>query len=227
MAFNFHLYEKFRLGLGGWIYHVILFLSLVQFDFSYSSATITLNLAFTLGVSDSKFNHIKAIGDLQAEMYSSRKMCHLTHVFFPLSLLQKVTNSNSEPIFFSSQHAPFLFLWTICWLFNAQPAPKCDFCFYYAFCQCIFVICNLSKSITHAIYKQKPPCKVIRNVYMGKKFPSKRDPGFMKVESLLGGRIYFHINRFWYLIEFVYKARLSLCRDVFSPYKHPLTRLMD
>ena len=28
--------------------------------------------------------------------------------------------------------------------------------------------------------------------------PPKRDPGFMKVGSLLGGRIYFHRNRSWF-----------------------------
>ena len=39
-------------------------LSLVQFDFSYSSAITTLNSAFTLGSSDSRSNHIKAICDL-------------------------------------------------------------------------------------------------------------------------------------------------------------------
>ena len=39
-------------------------LSLLQFDFSYSSVIIILNSSFTLGVSDPKANHIKAIGDL-------------------------------------------------------------------------------------------------------------------------------------------------------------------
>ena len=39
-------------------------LILVQFDFSYSLAIITLNSAFTLGSSDSRSNHIKAICDL-------------------------------------------------------------------------------------------------------------------------------------------------------------------
>ena len=49
-----------------------------------------------------------------------------------------------------------------------------------------------------------------RNVYMGKNVPPKRDPGFMKVGSLLSGRIYFHINRLWFSIEFVYKVRSRL-----------------
>ena len=40
------------------------FLSLVQFDFSYSSAIITLNLAFILGSSGTKSNFIKTIRDL-------------------------------------------------------------------------------------------------------------------------------------------------------------------
>ena len=39
-------------------------LSLVQFDFSYSSAIITLKSAFILGLSASKSNPIKAICDL-------------------------------------------------------------------------------------------------------------------------------------------------------------------
>ena len=37
---------------------------LVQFDFNHSSAIITLNPAFILGLSDSKSNSIKAICDL-------------------------------------------------------------------------------------------------------------------------------------------------------------------
>ena len=31
-----------------------------------------------------------------------------------------------------------------------------------------------------------------------KNVPRKRDPGFMKVGSLIDGRIFFHINRFWF-----------------------------
>ena len=125
-------------------------------------------------------------------------MFHLTHVFFPLSLLQDVTNSTSEPILFSSQHAPFLFLWTIFLLYNAQPARKFDFCIYYAFGQCFFVICNLFKSITHAFYKQKPPCKVRRNVYMGKKVPIKARSQFYASGIPVMWEVCFHINRFWF-----------------------------
>ena len=39
-------------------------LSLVQFDFSYSSVIITLNLAFILGSLGTKSNSIKGIRDL-------------------------------------------------------------------------------------------------------------------------------------------------------------------
>ena len=39
-------------------------LSLAQFDFSYSSAIITLNSAFIIGLSASKSNPMKAICDL-------------------------------------------------------------------------------------------------------------------------------------------------------------------
>ena len=64
----------------------------------------------------------------------------------------------------------------------------------------LFVECFSAffKNITHALYKQKRPCKAGWNAYMGKNVPPKRDPGFIKVGSLLGGRIYFHINRFWF-----------------------------
>ena len=43
-------------------------LSLVQFDFSYSSAIITVNSTLILGLSASKYNPMKAIRNLQAEM---------------------------------------------------------------------------------------------------------------------------------------------------------------
>ena len=39
-------------------------LSLVQIDFNHSSAVITFNSAFILGLSESKSNPIKAICDL-------------------------------------------------------------------------------------------------------------------------------------------------------------------
>ena len=54
------------------------------------------------------------------------------------------------------------------------------------------------KNITYAFYKQKRPCKAGWNVYKGRNVPPKRDLGFMKMGSLLGGWIYFHINRFWF-----------------------------
>ena len=85
------------------------------------------------------------------------------------------------------------------------------------------------KNITHSLYKQKRPYKAGRTVYMGKNVPPKWDPGFMKVGSLLGGRIYFHINRFWFfnriLLSDLAERRPSLCRDVFSPYKYSLNRV--
>ena len=45
---NFHLYEKFPPGMK--VSPGILVLSLVQFDFRYSSPIITLNSAFILGL---------------------------------------------------------------------------------------------------------------------------------------------------------------------------------
>ena len=59
--FNFYLHERFRPGLQVWTYHVVLIL--FQFGFSYSSATITLNSAFILGLSASKSNPMKTICD--------------------------------------------------------------------------------------------------------------------------------------------------------------------
>ena len=40
------------------------------------------------------------------------------------------------------------------------------------------------------------PAKRDETFIWGKKVSPKQDPGFMNVGSLLGGRIYFHINRF-------------------------------
>ena len=59
----------------------------------------------------------------------------------------------------------------------------------------IFVECfsAIFKKLTHLLYKQKGPCKAERNVYLEKNVPPKRDPGFMEVGSLLGGRINTHI----------------------------------
>ena len=79
-------------------------LSLLQFDFSYSSAIISLNSAFILSLSASISKSIK---DVIYHKRTPSKAC-----VFPLSLLQKVT-STSEPILFSLQHAPFLSLWNI------------------------------------------------------------------------------------------------------------------
>ena len=107
-------------------------------------------------------------------------------------------NSTSEPILFSSQHAPFLFLWSIFYYIMLNQLVNLTSVFVMLFVKCFFAICNLFKSITHALYKQKPPCKVGWVVYMGKNFPPKWDPGFMKVGSLSAGRIYFHIIRFWF-----------------------------
>ena len=62
---------------------------------------------------------------------------------------------------------------------------------------------------------------------MGKNVPPKRDPGFMKVGSLLGRRIYFYTD-FDFSVEFFYKvrSRLTEARTLpecfFSIYKHPL-----
>ena len=81
-------------------------LSLLQFDFSYSSAIISLSLSASIQLSLSA-SISKSIKDV---IYHKRTPSKAR--FFPLSLLQKVT-STSEPILFSLQHAPFLSLWNI------------------------------------------------------------------------------------------------------------------
>ena len=52
------------------------------------------------------------------------------------------------------------------------------------------------KNITHALHKQIHPYKAGRKFIWVKKVPPKRNASFMKVRSLRGGRIYFHVNRF-------------------------------
>ena len=76
-------------------------LSLLQFDFSYSSAIISLNSAFILSLSALISKSIKDV------IYHKRTPSKTR--FFPLSLLQKVT-STSEPILFSLQHACTIFV---------------------------------------------------------------------------------------------------------------------
>ena len=63
----------------------------------------------------------------------------------------------------------------------------------------LFVECfsAIFENIAHVLCKQKRPCKAGWNVNIGKKVRPKQDPGLMNLRSLLGGRIYFHINRFW------------------------------
>ena len=48
----------------------------------------------------------------------------------------------------------------------------------------LFVECfsGIFENITHALYKQKPPCKAGRNVYMGKKLPTKAKSRFYESE---------------------------------------------
>ena len=73
------------------------------------------------------------------------------------------------------------------------------------------------KNITHALYKQKRPCKVGWNVYMGKIVPPKRDPGFLNVGSLVGGIIHLHIADFDFSIELFYKVRSRLTEPLTLP----------
>ena len=87
-----------------------------------------------------------------------------------------------------------------------------------------------SLKILHINFKNKNvPVNRDEIFIWGKNVPSKRDPSFMKVGSLLGGRIYFHINRFRFfnriLLSDLAERRPSLCRNVFSPYKYSLNRV--
>ena len=129
--------------------------------------------------------------------YNLRKSTPSNNRFFPLSLLQKVT-STSETILFLSLHAPFLSLSTILLFFMN----------YYSTSSLIwlpFLLCfslnpflhSLNTSHMHFISKNVP-AKRDEAFTWGENVPPKWDPGFMKVRSLLGGRIYFYINRFWF-----------------------------
>ena len=56
-----------------------------------------------------------------------------------------------------------------------------------------------SLKISHMHFMSKNvPAKRDETFVWEKNVPPKRDPDFMKVVSLLGGRIYFHINRSWF-----------------------------
>ena len=78
----------------------------------------------------------------------------------------------------------------------------------------LFVECfsTIFINITYVLCKWKCPCKAGWNVYMGKNVPPLRDPGFMNVRSLLSGRIYFHINRFWFFNRILLYREISLNR---------------
>ena len=100
-------------------------------------------------------------------------------------MLQEVT-STSEPI-----------------LFLRSVAACAIFVFMNVFLQNIGQqLINLNSVFTtllvewNALKKQKRPCKTDGNVYMEKNVPLKRNPRFLKVKSLLGGKIYFRINKF-------------------------------
>ena len=74
----------------------------------------------------------------------------------------------------------------------------------------LFVECfsTIFINITYVLCKWKAGW----NVYMGKNVPPLRDPGFMNVRSLLSGRIYFHINRFWFFNRILLYREISLNR---------------
>ena len=114
--------------------------------------------------------------------------------FSPLFLLQEATFT-LEPILFSTcvtAWTTFVFM-NYCLINIGQQFTNTVFIT--LFVECFFVI---FKNMTHTIFEEKHPCKVGRNVYMGKNVPPKWDPGLMKVQSLLGGKIYFHIFVFWF-----------------------------
>ena len=129
-------------------------------------------------------------------------------MFSPLSLLQKVT-STSEPTLFSTQDASlFVFIkyFTIFYDLLLNQIINLTSVFNTLFLECF---CAIFKNITQVLYKQNRPCKAGWNVYMGKNAPTNWCPGFMNVGYLLGGIIYFHINRFW----FFNRIEISLNRD--------------
>ena len=141
-------------------------LSLVQFDFSCSSAIITLNLAFTLGLSTSR-SFIKPISDV---------IFHKTtpSTFFPLSLQQEVTHFWAYIIF--NECCNMFVLMTYVLRNIGQ--------------QLINLTSGFFNTFPVMFFKNAPA----KWDEMFKR--PKRDSGYMKVGTLSDERIYFHRNVF-------------------------------
>ena len=90
----------------------------------------------------------------------------------PLSLPQKVT-STSEPILFSSQHAPFLPLWNILPFFMNYSSTSSLIWLPFLLRFSTNAFLQFLKVITHALCKPKCPYKVGWNKCMRKKRPTK------------------------------------------------------
>ena len=128
-------------------------------------------------------------------------------------------NSTSEPILFSSQHAPFLFLWSI---------------FYY-------IMLNQLVNLTSVFVMLFVKCFLSHMLFINRNLPAKWDelfiwektshqseiPVLWKWDPCQLGEFIFILLDFDFSIEFFYNVRFSLCWDVFSAYKQPLTSLMD
>ena len=78
----------------------------------------------------------------------------------------------------------------------------------------LFVECfpAIFKNITHALYKKNFPAKRDELFILEKNVPPKRNLGFMKVGSLVGGRINFHINRFRFFNRILLLGKILLKR---------------
>ena len=82
----------------------------------------------------------------------------------------------------------------------------------------IFENITQNKSINKNI-----PAKRDKVFVWEKNVPPERDPGFMKVVSLLGGKIYFYINKFEFFESILSWQDRHFARDVFSPCKPALS----
>ena len=103
------------------------------------------------------------------------------------------------------QHAPFLFLWIIFYLILVIHLTSV---FITLFAKCFSAVFkNINLNMLFA--NKHIPAKQVEMFIWEKNVPPKRDPGFMKAGSLIGGRIYFRVNRFWIFNRIILQGEIS------------------
>ena len=128
--------------------------------------------------------------------------------FFSLSLLQENT-STSGPILFSTCVKAFtIFIFMNYLLLNVGQRVINLTSVLLRFCSTVFLE---SLKILHMLFRHRNVPEIRNEMFLwGNKVPPKWDPGFIKVRSLLDGRIFFHTNRFWFFNRILIKMRSHL-----------------